>query len=233
MARAHAKSRFAWLSEKNRKKRGRGNRLGKKHVFERVGCTAVVIWLYRLSFPLRTKPITMAHYFKQVQVFVLEALFVLCCFPAIVARGISKRQRREHEGNDQLDMKGRGPRKSDLPNTQRRRRLTLPSPVGSKALRTADKSQCNLLSKLPSEIRQLIWTECLGQMTFHLEIRDRKLKHVRCCSPTPASCDDNTGNGCHRYRKGSPQNTHLLSLPLTCRQMSVIGRRVRVDSVRC
>ena len=166
----------------------------------------------------------MGHYSKQVQIFVIEALIVLCCFPVIVAGAISQRQsRREHDGNAPHNLKGIGPRKSDLANTKRRRRLTLPSPAGSKALKTADQSQCNLLSKLPTEIRQLIWIECLGQMTFHLEIRDRKLRHARCCSPTPASC-----SGCYRYRKGSQQNTHLLSLPLTCRQMSVIRRCVRV-----
>ena len=170
----------------------------------------------------------MVHYSKQVQVFVIEALIVLCCFPVIVARAISQRQCREHDPNVPHNLKGIGPRKSDLPNTKRRRRLTLPSPAGSKELRTADQSQCNLLSKLPTEIRQLIWIECLGQMTFHLEIRDRKLRHTRCCSPTPASC-----NGCYRHRKGFQQDTHLLSLPLTCRQMSVIGRCVRVVLVRC
>ncbi|KIM99250.1 hypothetical protein OIDMADRAFT_56405 [Oidiodendron maius Zn] len=157
----------------------------------------------------------MGHYSKQVQVFVIEALFVLCCFPVIVAGVISQRKRRrEYVENVPYNLKGRGPRKSDLPNAKRRRRLTLPLSAGSKALRTADQSQCNLLSKLPTEIRQLIWIECLGQMTFHLKIEDRKLRHTRCCSPTPASC-----NGCYRYRKGSQQNTHLLSLPLTCRQI--------------
>jgi hypothetical protein len=119
----------------------------------------------------------------------------------------------------------------------RRRALTTSlSSYGRRHL--SSQSQSFLISRLPHEVRQLIWKECLGGMTFHLDrrynckTRHTQLSYIMCRSPgEPESCEaacwpywrshDSPFEGNKAYENGMapPQ---LLSILLSCRQVSVL-----------
>ena len=107
---------------------------------------------------------------------------------------------------------------------RRRRALTLPlPPKHNSTKRTSSQSECLLLSKLPPELRQIIWMECLGHMQIHITICDGEFLHDLCRSPDPGSCDSFLGyNGCHKYNEpypGAMSKRRLLSTLVSCRQM--------------
>jgi hypothetical protein len=92
------------------------------------------------------------------------------------------------------------------------------------------QSPCMLLAELPIEIRQQIWRECLGGMTFHLHLWQTleeaqiHLGHIICRSPCPEMCDELKGpKGCYKHSVSPPApetpKRHLLSILLTCHQM--------------
>jgi hypothetical protein len=118
------------------------------------------------------------------------------------------------------------PRKSAQPNLRRRRALTsilstLRSEQSAHVQVIDRQPQSLLLSKLPPEMRQLIWKECLGGMTFHLRVRNRKLIHVPCASPEPASCNSEQGAlGCYNHLYYRTKG-NLLALLHTCRYVLV------------
>ncbi|KAG9236731.1 hypothetical protein BJ875DRAFT_210704 [Amylocarpus encephaloides] len=100
----------------------------------------------------------------------------------------------------------------------RTRALTLPLPPETRnRQKTLDQSQCDLLNKLPSEVRQIIWKECLGGMTLHIDIRDRRLRRFPCSSPDPKLCHES----CWTWypRPNAVPKRQLLALLLSCRQV--------------
>jgi hypothetical protein len=113
------------------------------------------------------------------------------------------------------------PRKSAQPNIQRRRALTLSKSLSSEKVLRTEQPQSLILNKLPPEIRQQVWEESLGGMTFHLYIEDRKLAYAACASPEPASCDSVGGlTGCHHHLDYREKG-NLLALLQTCRLVLV------------
>lgn len=103
-----------------------------------------------------------------------------------------------------------------LLNKSRARALTLPLPSGpTTRQRTYDQSQCHLLDKLPLEIRQIIWIQCLGGMKVHVAIRDRRLRRLSCSSSDPKLCHET----CWTARRSSDPKLQLLALLLSCRQV--------------
>jgi hypothetical protein len=113
------------------------------------------------------------------------------------------------------------PRKSAQPNIQRRRALTFSKSLSSEKVLRIEQPQSLIFNKLPPEIRQQIWEESLGSMTFHLYVEDRKLVHVACASPEPASCDSDRGvAGCHHHLDYREKG-NLLALLQTCRLVLV------------
>jgi hypothetical protein len=109
--------------------------------------------------------------------------------------------------------------------------------VGGAKQEVPPASECIFFSKLPLELREIIWKECIGGMTFHLEIQDRagdapagyghgrrnpasiwytsrrdlltkvRLGRILCHSPAPESCNDNIGSGCDKYRGKLPERS--------------------------
>ncbi|KAI2467338.1 hypothetical protein F4781DRAFT_402525 [Annulohypoxylon bovei var. microspora] len=100
----------------------------------------------------------------------------------------------------------------------RTRALTLPLPSRPRnRQRTSDQWQCDLLKKLPLEIRQIIWKMCLGGMKLHVDIRNRRLQYHPCSSPNPSLCYK-TCWALMARPSGGP-NRQLLALLLSCRQV--------------
>lgn len=59
-------------------------------------------------------------------------------------------------------------------------------PVDSYASPIESQNSCDLLRRLPPEIRQMVWGYVFGADTVHLvQIKD-KVKHVRCVNPAPS-----------------------------------------------
>lgn len=136
-----------------------------------------------------------------------------CCIERFYSE--DDRAERKIKRLDQLNWPP--PRRSALPNKLRRRALTLSK--SSDPITNLGESQCFILGRLPIEIRLIIWEQCLGGMTFHLDIHDLKLAHVRCGSPEPAMCNSRSGAlGCNG---GIRTKRKLLALPQTCKVMLV------------
>ena len=105
-----------------------------------------------------------------------------------------------------------------LLSNSRARALTLPLPLKPRnRQKTFDQSQCGLLTKLPFEVRQIIWMECLGGMKLHIDIRDRRLRHLIYSSSDQSLCHQT----CWTWpaRPSDVPKRHLLSLLLSCRQV--------------
>jgi hypothetical protein len=104
------------------------------------------------------------------------------------------------------------------------RQLKLRKRSHSISLPTAGKSvfqgNSELLTKLPFEIRQLIWKECLGGMTIHLKIENRRLRSQTCAEDLrPDTCWEFFGLKVKDKKGKPPTKRQLLSILLTCRQM--------------
>lgn len=113
------------------------------------------------------------------------------------------------------------PRKSAQPNIRRRRALTLSDALSAEQAFQFGQPQSPIIYKLPFEIRQHIWEECLGGMAFHLYAYDRKLINVACASPETASCDSDRGAaGCHHHPDFHEMG-NLLALLQTCKLVLV------------
>lgn len=89
----------------------------------------------------------------------------------------SSRNKRDRERSQGIRRPyGKLPRK--LP--RRRRALSIIS-------RGPVPEHCGLLT-IPLEIRLLIWTECMGNNSFHIYVPDGQLGGSICKSPTPRLC---------------------------------------------
>ena len=102
---------------------------------------------------------------------------------------------------------------------------------------TRDQLQAPLFSKLPFELRLLIWEAALGGGYLHIRSNpdSRKLEHLRCKDPSHAKHDCWRVFGWDCFSKSmfydyswpakvgqkpfKPAEEKLLALPLTCRQM--------------
>jgi hypothetical protein len=134
----------------------------------------------------------------------------------LVARHSSRRSKKRKETQV-------GYRRSDQAPTSRlkSRRRALTSSSRPPAL---EQPQCNFLSKLPYEVRQLIWEMCLGGMKFHLKTRyvskekRKKLSYTICGSRAddPYVCE----NAVRKWSAGVYSEgmlpAQLLSPLLTC-----------------
>lgn len=117
-----------------------------------------------------------------------------------------------------------------------KKKWTLPK-LGSKFKQTAqdqitfEQEGCTIFTKLPREIRDMIWKECLGGSVLHFGFPDGKGRGYVACQnrvkPKNTSQLEEwaSGNGCliscwdgEGMTHGGSER-HLLGLPLTCRRM--------------
>ena len=102
------------------------------------------------------------------------------------------------------------------PQTLKQRKRAL----ASEDSKTLVQPSSLLLIKLPVELRQAIWIECVGGMTVHLKIWDRSLRAVCCRCRERPSCK-------HLRRFQDPDcEPGPLSLLLSCRQVYVDADKV-------
>ena len=113
---------------------------------------------------------------------------------------------------------------SSVPDLQRRKHKTI------------SQNQCLLLSKLPFELRKVIWEECMGGKVLHLtlakydgETHD-KLVHIVCLGePKHERCFNLWFPRLDSFDKANMitvcprQDSKFLSLLLTCRKMLVLS----------
>ena len=117
---------------------------------------------------------------------------------------------------------------------QRKRALTLPIPpdadnknlLGRQKQKTYDQSQSTLFSKLPGEVRTMIYREVLCGPVPIVHIvtkRNRKLGHIRCRGLKKYDIDESSDSYMHTI--GSPgsdireRDGSLLPLLQSCRRM--------------
>jgi hypothetical protein len=95
--------------------------------------------------------------------------------------------------------------------------------TAGKAEKTVFQVNSELLTKLPFELRQLIWKECLGGMTLHLKIANRRLRS-QCCTENvlPDTCWEFFGLQVKDKESKRPNKRQLLSILLTCRQVLIV-----------
>lgn len=111
-------------------------------------------------------------------------------------------------------------RNKPIPHALKRRRRAL-TWQESKTVQSQDNS--SLLAKLPLELRQLIWIECVGKMTVHLKIWDRRLRSVCCRCPEMPRCK-------HLRHYDTPDDEQRpLAVLLTCQQVSVLAERSKIE----
>jgi hypothetical protein len=105
----------------------------------------------------------------------------------------------------------------------RKRSHSLSLPTAGKAIKTVFQANSEILTKLPFEIRQLIWKECLGGMTLHLKIENRRLRS-QCCTEDmkPDTCWEFFGLRVKDRESKRPTKRQLLSILLTCRQVYIV-----------
>jgi len=104
----------------------------------------------------------------------------------------------------------------------RKRSHSISMPTAGKAEKTVFQANSELLTKLPFEIRQLIWKECLGGMTLHLKIENRHLRS-QCCTEDlqPDTCWEFFGLQVKDRESKPSTKRQLLSILLACRQVYV------------
>src|SRR5204862_4709853 len=99
------------------------------------------------------------------------------------------------------------------------------SPLATRSLKRQQihgQSQCGLLTKLPIEIRLVIWESVIGGRRLHIFDGDEKLSHRSCEQGYPAcmACcnwwSDDPGHGIYNANYHAES---LLSLLRTCRWM--------------
>jgi hypothetical protein len=105
----------------------------------------------------------------------------------------------------------------------RKRLLSLSRPSSpGRAQRTVFQADSTLLTKLPYEIRQMIWKECLGGMTIHLRIDHRHLRGQICVEvETPDQCWEFFGLSFADKQTKPHNKRQLLSILLSCRQVYI------------
>lgn len=122
-------------------------------------------------------------------------------------------QKHQRERNHVL-RRPLGPRPRKFP--RRRRALSIPA-------RNHSQEQCRLLAKLPFEVRQMIWKECLGDNQFHLRVNDGQLSAIICSSVKPDGCyGPGVNKGCHVSGTRSPFDRNIfngLTILRTCHAM--------------
>jgi hypothetical protein len=105
----------------------------------------------------------------------------------------------------------------------RKRSHSISLPITGKAEKTVFQGNSELLTKLPFEIRQFIWKECLGGMTIHLKIENRRLCSQSCTENVqPDKCWEFFGLQIQDKKSKTPTERQLLSIILTCRQVYIL-----------
>lgn len=108
-------------------------------------------------------------------------------------------------------------------NTRRRRRLT---DVDSTARKSYDQTGGPLFSKLPAELRQLIWQACIGGQRIHYYLHVGQLRSVNCLFQYSDNFSIDSHEDCwkHGQHDSNPavqeeRERRRLALLLTCRRM--------------
>ncbi|KAL2054458.1 hypothetical protein ABVK25_005206 [Lepraria finkii] len=125
-----------------------------------------------------------------------------------ICRPATKLMEKHHQRKVEIEEGLRRDKPPPHPLKRRKRALTWQT---SKAVQSQDQSP--LLAKLPLELRQLIWIECVGGMTVHLKIWDRRLRGVCCRCPGMPWCKH------LRHFKTPHDELGPLDLLLTCHQV--------------
>ena len=103
----------------------------------------------------------------------------------------------------------------------RKRSLTIPIPLHEiRRQQTYLQSKSLLLTSLPTELRWLVWKECVGRKKLHVDICHGRLCNIICGAPEIE--DSFVHRRCPRPGKSISKATNgpkLLSLLLTCRRM--------------
>ena len=136
-----------------------------------------------------------------------KGLFWLCCGPCVLCAICFIKPRR---GGGVVRTQPYEPPRPTTP-PPRLRPLTLPLIEKDGDQKTFDQSQSTFITKLPLEIRRMIYTEMLGGVTIKLRTTDGKpvAQRYRCYN---CSCRDS----------GCPNRSELdfgLAMLRTCRQM--------------
>lgn len=148
---------------------------------------------------------------ESVAVWVMIGAFAIIYIPIHVLSGIDNRRQEERR----LGL--RPPRSAETPRgiNIRRRRRAITSTEG------VAQSRSRLLSKLPVEIRQLIWRMSLGNMTIHLfnaNSMQGPYFGSRVCS-TPSLSPYLDHDECQRRARQERPKIQLISLLRACKQM--------------
>jgi 2EXR family len=149
---------------------------------------------------------------------VLEEMAVITlipfCIVAICFRSIFPKRNRTQPAKPPYPLKSRG------------RSLTLPlQPSSGRKQRTDAQVKSVLLSKLPLEIRQMIWKECVGNRTIGLKIHHRRL--VSLVFRRYGTQNEEQEEQARRHFNGQSKKKatkdqykpHLVQMLRTCRQM--------------
>lgn len=150
----------------------------------------------------------------------LDDVLGFLCFCLFVP-GI-RRKRRER----QIRVGNQRPRGGKPRDIQLRHHHQRGIPVLSPGDLEKSQPQCLLFSKLPAELRNVIWLDCLGGgLKFHLDIWDRRLQQRQCTSTEFEVCWE--PGMCARRRLSNEllPARNILSLLLSCRQMYVFSPR--------
>lgn len=136
-----------------------------------------------------------------------KGLFWVCCGPCVLCAICFIKPRR---GGCVVRTRPYEPPRPTAP-TPRLRSLTLPSLEKNNQQRTLDQSQSSFVTKLPLEIRRMIYREMLGDVTIKLRTSNGKpvAQRFRCY-------------GCQCRDSARPNQSELnfgLAMLRTCRQM--------------
>lgn len=105
-----------------------------------------------------------------------------------------------------------------------KRRSLTPPPSPDRTPRSSySQTKCILLTKLPYELRQMIFEECIGGMSFHLHQRVAGENRGLCYSAVrPPGLLTDLYKISSMYLLKDGEYLTLLALPLTSRQMYVV-----------
>lgn len=175
-----------------------------------------------------------------------DVLLFIVCFPYIclnIPSYLIARQREKSRPRYWRHMQHEGhPGHTPVPMIPRSIDSSLTLPLSSvpdlqrRKHKTISQNQCLLLSKLPFELRKVIWEECMGGKVLHLtlakydgETHD-KLVHIVCLGePKHERCFNLWFPRLDSFDKANMitvcprQDSKFLSLLLTCRKMLVLS----------
>jgi hypothetical protein len=103
----------------------------------------------------------------------------------------------------------RGRSAHEVQSSQQRRSLT-PTPGELLASTYDTQSQCLLFAKMPVELREIIWHECVRGMVINLRVLNESLYRTECSS---------IYRGRQKLHSDGSDRVKLLSLLLTCRKV--------------